>query len=152
LRRALQQVVDRHEALRTTFSPAGDTQTVAPRLTLDVPLTDLSDRPPERREAEAARLVDAEDRKPFDLATGPLLRARVVRLEAERHVLLLTVHHVACDGWSYDIVLRELAALYTAAVTGTPANLPTTTSFRAYARRAAEDAQTAEAERVRSYW
>ncbi|HYL04848.1 MAG TPA: condensation domain-containing protein, partial [Thermoanaerobaculia bacterium] len=119
---ALGGVVDRHEALRTRISmaaagggrhavaevaPAG----VAPRL----PVLDLAALPPHRRDAEAQRQQAAEAARDFDLARGPLLRAMLLRFAADRHRLLLTLHHIACDGWSVAILVRELAALYAAA-------------------------------------
>src|SRR5262249_18621287 len=115
LRAALQQLVDRHEALRTTFAPAGETQTVQRALKVDLPLLDWAklEAPEGGRRLNAALAREAG--QPFDLIRGPLLRARLIRLDGQTHVLLLTVHHIICDGHSLGIVLRELRELYTAA-------------------------------------
>jgi amino acid adenylation domain-containing protein len=120
---ALGGVIDRHEALRTRMSMAAAgggarhaVAEVAPAgATPRLPVLDLGALPPHVREAEAARQQAAEAARGFDLARGPLLRALQLRLAADRHRLLLTLHHIACDGWSVAILVRELAALYAAA-------------------------------------
>ncbi|HEY3478687.1 MAG TPA: condensation domain-containing protein, partial [Streptomyces sp.] len=85
---------------------------MAPAASVPLPLVDLSALPAGPREAEALRLAGAEARAPFDLEHGPVLRARLLRLAAEEHLLALTVHHIAADGWSLGVLLREVAALY----------------------------------------
>jgi amino acid adenylation domain-containing protein len=124
LRRALQAVVDRHEALRTTFAvrDGGPVQVVAEALRLDVPLVDVSDG--QRVEEEAERLAGEEARRPFDLAAGPLVRAVLLRLAPDRHDLVLVVHHLVFDGWSLDVLLDELGRQYAAWLEGAPAALP----------------------------
>ncbi|HYO12608.1 MAG TPA: amino acid adenylation domain-containing protein, partial [Thermoanaerobaculia bacterium] len=114
LRAALDGIAARHEVLRTGFpAPQGTpVQVAAPRLGLGLPQVDLSGLPGQAAGAEALRLAAAEGLRPFDLETGPPLRASLLRLDDEEHVLLITVHHIAFDGWSQGIFLRELAALY----------------------------------------
>jgi amino acid adenylation domain-containing protein len=114
LRRALEGVAGRHESLRTTFALAaeGPVQIIAPRVDVDLPVVDLSGLGDEVAEAEVARLSGEENLRPFDLATGPLLRAALLRRGARRHVLLLTLHHIVSDGWSTSVLVRELTALY----------------------------------------
>jgi amino acid adenylation domain-containing protein len=114
LEAALTEVVRRHEALRTCF-PLIDgepVQLISAAQALPLPLTDLS------QQAEAANLVETiaqeEAQQRFDLAAGPLFRARLLRLGAEEHVLLLTMHHIVSDGWSIGVLVKELSALYTA--------------------------------------
>jgi amino acid adenylation domain-containing protein len=126
LERTLGEVVRRHEALRTTFAEAGGepVQTVHPAAPRPLPLVDLSALPPEAREARARRVVADEARRPFDLERGPLLRTRMLRLAAEEHVLVLSMHHVVSDGWSMGVLLRETAALYEALSRGEPSPLP----------------------------
>src|SRR5690606_12511687 len=87
-------------------------------------VVDLTGRPASEREAEARRLVEAEAQQPFDLPTGPLFRARLLCLSGETHLLLLSIHHIAFDEWSYGIFCRELAALYRAFSTGQRPALP----------------------------
>ena len=118
---ALGEIARRHEALRTTFrEEAGEPeQIVAEPARFPLPLIDLQGHP-----EEAALLGDAEARRPFDLGRGPLLRAALLRLDAGEHVLLVTMHHIVSDGWSTGVLVRELGALYAAAVMGAPSPLP----------------------------
>ncbi|MEK7327135.1 MAG: condensation domain-containing protein, partial [Chloroflexota bacterium] len=123
LERSLHEVVRRHESLRTTFAMTTDgraVQQIAPELYLPLPVTDLRDSP----EADVNRLAAEEARRPFDLARGPLLRARLLRLADDEHALIVTMHHIIGDGWSSGILIREVAALYEAFTVGQPALLP----------------------------
>jgi amino acid adenylation domain-containing protein len=132
LARALGAIVQRHEALRTTFAPAegghdGDgqpTQRVAPALVLELPIVDLRAVPEAKREAEALRWARAEVSRPFDLERGPLIRAALLRLEETEHVLVLSIHHIVSDGWSRDVLVREAGALYAAFIADKPSPLP----------------------------
>lgn len=125
LRNALDTLIVRHEALRTNISADGLSQRVNEPRALELVVTDLTpDALPTRVEEETAT--------PFDLTTGPLLRAVLLRLGNEHHALVLTVHHVVCDGWSFGTLATELAALYSRTT------LPPATPFRAYTRWLAE--------------
>ncbi|WP_349877441.1 amino acid adenylation domain-containing protein [Micromonospora sp. HUAS YX12] len=118
LRAALTALADRHESQRTRFPADADGRpTVVVADTADVPLT-VVDAPDE---AAAQALVDAAAAEPFDLANGPLLRALLIRLTAEDHVLFLAQHHIVGDGWSVDVLLRDLITLYRG---GEPPALP----------------------------
>ncbi|HEU0300975.1 MAG TPA: amino acid adenylation domain-containing protein, partial [Longimicrobium sp.] len=126
LERALDRIVARHEALRTTFVTVDGRpeQRIASVQESRFYLTghDLG----ENAEAEAAlrRLAAQEARAPFDLAAGPLIRGRLVRLAADEHVLLLTMHHIVSDAWSTGVLMRELDLLYDAFRRGAPDPLP----------------------------
>ena len=126
LARTLNEILDRHEALRTTFSdgPDGPTQVIAKTLTIDVPLLDLTGVPASERDATVANLAREEARRPFDISAGPLLRASLLTLDAETHVLLFTMHHIVSDGWSLGLLFRELAVIYEAFAAGQPSPLP----------------------------
>jgi amino acid adenylation domain-containing protein len=126
LHSSLNAIVERHEVLRTTFqmSEGQPSQLITPTLRLPFPLLELSTLAPEEREAAALRLANEEARHPFDLACGPLLRTSLLRLGEQDHVLLLTMHHIVCDGWSMGLFFRELSSLYTAFVDGHPSPLP----------------------------
>jgi amino acid adenylation domain-containing protein len=126
LRRALAEIVDRHEPLRTTFETRDGqpVQRIAPPGPLRLPGIDLTALPPDRRETEARRLATGEAERPFDLAVGPLFRAILVDLGAADHLLVFTPHHLIFDGGSMEVLFRELAALYGAFSRGLPSPLP----------------------------
>ncbi|HEX2569410.1 MAG TPA: amino acid adenylation domain-containing protein [Polyangia bacterium] len=128
LERSLGEVVRRHEALRTRFetreAEGRRVQRIAPRLDLPLARVDLAPLPEDVREARALALAREEAQRPFDLEHGPLLRATLLGLGPEDHVLLLTMHHIVSDGWSMDVLVRELGALYPALAEGRPAPLP----------------------------
>jgi amino acid adenylation domain-containing protein len=123
--RALSEVVRRHESLRTTFAVAGDrpVQVVHPPRPLTPDATDLTTLPEDEREARVWALAREEAHAPFDLSAGPLVRARLLKLSDEEHVLLLTMHHIISDGWSVGILMRELSALYESFRAGRPSPL-----------------------------
>ncbi|HKI01669.1 MAG TPA: amino acid adenylation domain-containing protein, partial [Thermoanaerobaculia bacterium] len=123
---AFGEVVRRHEVLRTALvdSTPRPVQRVAPWSPWRLPLADLSALPEDRRETLWRRLAEREGAQAFDLARPPLLRTLLLRLGVREHILVLTFHHVAADGWSLGIFLRELAALYGAFSAGRPSPLP----------------------------
>ncbi|MBA3442908.1 MAG: glycosyltransferase, partial [Pyrinomonadaceae bacterium] len=125
LERTINEIVLRHEALRTTFPTADGkpVQLVAPELSVPLPLTDLSRVPAAEREPQARRLVAEESQRPFDLARGPLVRANLLRLGEEDHILLLALHHIVSDGWSGGVLFREITLLYKAFSAKTPSPL-----------------------------
>jgi acyl carrier protein len=126
LERALGEIVRRHEVLRTTFvAPAGKPlQRVAPAMRLPLARRDLSRFPEGEREDEVRRAAAKEMARTFDLAEGPLVRAVLLRLGEEEHVLLVTMHHIVTDGWSMGVLARELTAIYPAFAQGLPSPLP----------------------------
>jgi aspartate racemase len=126
LKQSLDEIVKRHEALRTTFAivDGRPVQVIAPHLTLALPIVDLRGLPEPEREGEVQRLATNEAQRPFDLAEGPLVRTTVLRLAENDHVGLLTMHHIVSDGWSTGILIREMAVLYDAFCSGRPASLP----------------------------
>ncbi len=126
LGRAFSEVVARHEVLRTTFPAPGGRpyQRIAPPSPIALTPEDLTEFGPVDTEAEARRRAGAEAAGPFDLAHGPLVRARLLRLGHQEHVLLLTLHHIVSDGWSTGVLLRELSALYGAFRRDEPSPLP----------------------------
>lgn len=125
LEQSLNEVVRRHEVLRTTFATVEGqpVQIIAPSLTLTVPVIDLQALPEAERETEIQRLLTEEAQQPFDLARGPLLRPTLLQLSAEEYIVSLTMHHIVCDGWSAKVLVRELAVLYVASCAGQPSPL-----------------------------
>src|SRR2546422_1816398 len=126
LRRSLQEVVNRHEALRTTFAVLDGQlfQVLAPTLTVALPVVDLRHLPESERQGEAWKQATEQTQQPFDLARGPLLRAMLFRLGEEEHVLLFVLHHIIFDGWSMGVLAREASILYEAFSTGQSSPLP----------------------------
>ncbi|MGO4428432.1 condensation domain-containing protein, partial [Streptomyces sp. MCAF7] len=116
LRRSLEAMVERHEVLRTVFgSDDGEPwQEIGPAPSWELALTDLSGLGEQERTREAERLLGEEAMRPFDLVRGPLMRTELLRLAADEHILLLTMHHLVTDGWSGSVFFEDLAALYAA--------------------------------------
>ncbi|WP_408890509.1 non-ribosomal peptide synthase/polyketide synthase [Myxococcus faecalis] len=125
LARTFQELVRRHEALRTTFRSENGVAVQRVSAEVEVPLrvVQLDGLPESAREAEARRHVEQEVLLPFDLSRGPLLRATLVRLSEEEHVLVVVLHHIVSDGWSTGLLVREVAALYGAYAEGKPSPL-----------------------------
>ncbi|HEY0737984.1 MAG TPA: amino acid adenylation domain-containing protein [Herpetosiphonaceae bacterium] len=123
---SLNEIVRRHESLRTTFRVVHDhpQQIVAPSLSIPLPLTDLRSLPEADRAAEVQRLSLEHAQHRFDVTAGPLLRADLVWLTDQEHVFLLNIHHAVFDAWSVGLFLRELTVLYNAAVNNQPSPLP----------------------------
>ncbi|MFI8192533.1 non-ribosomal peptide synthase/polyketide synthase [Streptomyces sp. NPDC085946] len=122
LRRALDRLAARHDALRTTFATVDGqvVQRVADAAVLPLRTADLRDLPAERRDEAAEALLTEELGRPYDLAAGPLTRALLVRCADDDRLLLLAQHHIVTDGWSVGLLTRDLAALYAAETSGTP--------------------------------
>ncbi|MFP2897128.1 condensation domain-containing protein, partial [Corallococcus sp. 4LFB] len=152
LRAALQDLMSRHEALRTTFSADGLTLCVAAATPLLLEVVSLDALPPSERDARLRELVAHEVETPLSLETGPLLRPRLARLSAQEHLLTLTAHHIVCDGWSMAVMLRDLAAFYSAHVRRTPPVLAPAPTFSDYARAQAQLATTPEYAEHERYW
>ncbi len=126
LERTINEIVRRHESLRTTFGNVDGKPVVliTPQLTVPLPITDVSGANVEQREDSLKRLSLAEAATAFDLATGPLVRARLLRMAVDDHALLFVVHHIVGDGWSGSLIAGELAALYEAFAHERPPSLP----------------------------
>ncbi|HLL48709.1 MAG TPA: condensation domain-containing protein, partial [Longimicrobiaceae bacterium] len=126
LRGALDELVRRHETLRTTFAEheGKPVQVVHAPAPVPLPVLDLRHLPEARREAEAERQVEAESLRPFDLARGPLLRSTLLRLAGDNHVLSFNLHHIVSDGWSMEVLVREVSTAYAVLSRGEPARLP----------------------------
>jgi amino acid adenylation domain-containing protein/non-ribosomal peptide synthase protein (TIGR01720 family) len=126
LERSLNEILQRHEVLRTTFKSASGRplQVISPDVSLTLAQVNLEELPEEEREREVKRLAGEEARRPFDLSAGPVIRAGLLRLSEREHVLLLTMHHIASDGWSMGVLVREVVALYEKLSAGETPQLP----------------------------
>jgi acyl-CoA synthetase (AMP-forming)/AMP-acid ligase II len=126
LERSLDEIVQRHEILRTTIGVADgrQIQVIAPQLKVPLAVDDLRNLPASKSEAAAHRLIQAELLHVFDLIRGPLIRARIVRLAEDQHLLLIAMHQMVADGGSLGVIAEELAALYEAFSAGNASLLP----------------------------
>ncbi|HEX2094837.1 MAG TPA: condensation domain-containing protein, partial [Longimicrobiaceae bacterium] len=155
LGRALGEVMRRHESLRTVFASVGGrpVQVVRPAGEWALAVDDVSGLPAEEREAAARRMAEAEAGAPFDLAAGPLLRTRLLRLADDGHLLAVVMHHTVSDGWSVGVLLREVAALYPALLAGRESPLPPLPAqYGDWARRQREQLRGEALEAQLAYW
>ncbi len=132
LQKALDQLIARHDALRAVFQADGERMRILPSLDLKMSARDLEMTPQSAAEDAWRELLAHEARTPFDLVNGPLLRAQLVRFSVNDHALVLTAHHIICDGWSFNVMIGELTKLYQAAMEGLAADLPAPMSFTRY--------------------
>jgi acyl carrier protein len=136
LERSINEIVRRHEILRTTFAcrEGRHMQVIAPQLTVPLTFDDLQELPASKKGIAAERLVQDEVLHSFNLAQGPLLKTRLVGLGEREHLLLITMHQVVCDGWSLGVLIEELTAVYDAFSAGQPTPLtPLTIQYADFA-------------------
>jgi len=152
LRFSIQELVQRHDALRATFSPDGSTLCVAASIALDIPTIDLSILDDRDRESKLAYLRRAEVDRPFNLVCGPLFRSQIIKLQEQEHLVILTGHHIICDGWSWGILLPDLGKIYSAKKQGLAANLPQPESFTEYAILQEAQSTSTEVIDAENYW
>ncbi|MUG94288.1 amino acid adenylation domain-containing protein [Scytonema sp. UIC 10036] len=156
--RALQKLVDRHEALRTKISPQGDVQEVLSSVKIDCPVVDFSSLEGDAesrmrlRNARLAEWFEEQSQKPFDLTQCPLLRLYILKLEPELHLLFLSAHHIVVDAWSIGVMLRELGALYSSECQGIICQMNPPKQFREFIEWQDQRSQTQEMQADRSYW
>ncbi|MEC4817124.1 MAG: amino acid adenylation domain-containing protein, partial [Scytonema sp. PMC 1069.18] len=126
LAQSFNEIVRRHEILRTTFVTVNGqaVQVIAPTLTLPLPVVNLQEFSELEREAEVLRRATEEEQRSFNLAQGPLLRTILLQLGETEYVLLFTIHHIVSDGWSVEVLIREMVTLYKAFCSGKPSQLP----------------------------
>lgn len=156
LRQALNSIVVRHEVLRTRYWLAEDGECdfeVLPAYDVALPLEDLSELDEPQRRQQADLSVEAHANQPFDLGSGQLLRAGLLKLSANSHILLINMHHIACDGWSKGILVDELGQLYSALLSGAGNPLPSLAiSYRDYAHWQVAEISGDKLAGLRKYW
>jgi acyl-CoA synthetase (AMP-forming)/AMP-acid ligase II/acyl carrier protein len=155
LEQSLNEIIRRHESLRTTFTMVGrePIQLIASPVEFSLAVVDLRGHSEGEREEEAQRLVAEEAHRPFDLANGPLFRSKLLRLTEDDHVLLLTMHHIVSDGWSMGVLHHELSALYEAYTNHQISPLPELPiQYADYAMWQREWLQGEVLDRQLSYW
>ncbi|GAC1634060.1 MAG: hypothetical protein NVS9B10_29820 [Nevskia sp.] len=148
LQDAMDRLVARHDALRASFSETGEEMRIAAPAPFALAFRDLGG---EAGEAAFDALLHDDARTPFDLVHGPLIRAQLVRFGEDRHALVLTAHHIICDGWSVNVIVGELAEIYGALCRGAAPALPTPLAFSRYAR-AQQQRAAADLAKTEAYW
>ena len=125
LEQTFNAIVQRHEALRTTFTRMDGEliQVVTPHLNVALPVMTLHTVPPDQRDEVAQQQAIAAFQQPFNLIDGPLMRVTLLQVDKTEHVLLLNLHHIVADGWSIGVLIQELGVLYAAFVANTPSPL-----------------------------
>ncbi|WP_341529456.1 amino acid adenylation domain-containing protein [Nostoc sp. UHCC 0302] len=126
LEQTFNEIVRRHEALRTTFviQSGQPVQVINPKLTITLPIIDLRQLPQAEREIQARQFTNQEAQRPFNLSTDSLLQVKLLQLDETQYILLLNMHHIVSDGWSIGVLIQEIAALYTAFSSNQPSPLP----------------------------
>jgi amino acid adenylation domain-containing protein len=152
MRRAIQVVVARHEALSVRFSPQGEYQERTASIAIDVPLQDLAPLDQAARDAQVAEILGRAASTPFDLSRGPLLNVQILKLAEQEYVILFSAHHIILDGWSSGVLLQEISIVYSAACQGQPYQLPEPTPFSEYVSAEVEQQQSAEVVQAYQYW
>lgn len=155
LQKAIDLIVERHEALRTVFPDVDGkpTQRILPSQPVEIALIDLRSAPQAAREEQAMALSQQAAREPFVLATGPLLRVTLVQLADDEHFLVLAMHHIVSDGWSLGVLLRELAGIYNPLLEGNSPSLPALPiQYADFARWQRDRLQGSLLDRQTSYW
>jgi amino acid adenylation domain-containing protein len=152
MRKAVGQLVERHDALRATFDLKRGVQRFHRRFALDVPLIDLSAEPVDSRSSLVDRHVLDDAATPFELDAGPPFRAALLRISSEEHSLVVTAHHIVCDGWSVNVLLDDLTHLYAANRRGSAANLPAAACFLDYVHAQERWVKSSDREAVEAWW
>ena len=152
LARAVQRVADRHDALRGSMSADGLQFCVASAAQVALDRVDLSMQGPAARKAAMDEALRRSVETPFDLGHAPLLRAEILSLAKDEHILLLGTHHIVCDGWSFGVIARELALLYRQECEDARAELPAADSFADFAVAEVEHRQTARFRDDEAFW
>ncbi|WP_449370529.1 amino acid adenylation domain-containing protein [Thiomonas sp.] len=150
LRRAILGLVARHDALRATFGADGLKMFIAESLALDIPEQHLDTLGQDARDAALQAHIRTHVETPFDLEQGPLLRASIVRFGPDEVVLILTAHHIICDGWSFGVLLGELPALLR--TSGSASDLPAPEGYADYAESRYDSAHQQQTELDTRYW
>lgn len=152
LHSAVHDLVDRHEALRATISPDGQSLYLADALAIALPLTDLAGLSPDAQDLARAKTAQRAVETPFDLEHGPLVRVELLAFGAEDHLLVITAHHIVCDGWSFGVLVTELPTLYARRLGRPGAGLPAADSFANYAIAQLDDERSRTREADTAYW
>jgi malonyl CoA-acyl carrier protein transacylase/thioesterase domain-containing protein/acyl carrier protein len=159
--RAIERLVERHDALRASFDETGLKMKIAPALKSAMPVIDLSTvksptkfptNEPTEQEDRLRKLIADETALPFPLPAGPLFRCQMVLLGPDRAAVIFTAHHIICDGWSLDVLIHDLCAFYSEEISGAPASLDQARSYAEYVQSVTERHRSDEFKQAASYW
>ncbi|MGV0103655.1 Non-ribosomal peptide synthetase [Nostoc sp. DSM 114160] len=149
---AVEKLVQRHEALRTTFSTDGNTLCIVASRQIEIPIIELSNLEPQEKQEKLASILRQEVEQPFDLEHGPLFRAKIVKLQPQEHLAILTAHHIICDGWSWAVLIPDLGKFYSGLQQGIVPELEEPDYLSEYAILQEEEADSPEAIATEQYW
>jgi amino acid adenylation domain-containing protein len=152
LRSAFQQLILRHEALRTTFSTDGTHLCISASINLEIPDIDLSVLSLQERETSVADLQQQAVNEPFDLEHGPLFRVQVIKCQPQEHLVIMTAHHIICDGWSWAVLMPDLGKLYSALRLGQMPEFEEAERFSDYAIAQEQEIGSEDATTTERYW
>ena len=152
LRKAVDLLLARHDALRATFSSDGMSMHISPHINFHVPLVDLSVLNKFEAEAEVTRILYDEAEQEFDLENGPLGRIKLLRFSAVSHQLIITFHHIVCDGWSLGIMMQDLGKMYSSLKKNLPYSDEPAVSYREYALDEIDYLKSEEYSNVEKFW
>ncbi|HEY4979106.1 MAG TPA: amino acid adenylation domain-containing protein, partial [Candidatus Acidoferrum sp.] len=151
--RAMERLIDRHDALRASFDESGLIMNIAPAQKLAMPVTDLSSHKDRtEQETKLRQLIAQDTATPFPLPSGPLFRSQMVLLDPERAAVVFTAHHVICDGWSLDVLIHDLCSFYSEQLSGSPASLAQPESYASYVRNVTQRDHSPEFAQAGRYW
>jgi amino acid adenylation domain-containing protein len=149
---SIQEIIARHDSLRAVFSERGDQFKIQPAFRIPTPLIDLSGVATEAQNERLARMIEDDAHQRFDFTHGPLIRVQLARLDERHHAILCTMHHIVCDGWSTNVILDDLARLYSAHRQGATCNLEKPLTFTGYALAQSVHHSTSEGKAIEDYW
>jgi amino acid adenylation domain-containing protein len=151
--RAIERLIERHDALRASFDESGLSMKIVSQLRIPVPVTDLSAiKGSPEQEDRLRKLISDETARPFPLPGGPLLRAQIILLHSDRASVIFTGHHIICDGWSLDVLIHDLCALYAEEISGSVTSLEPARSYAEYAQAVNARQQSDEFREASQYW
>jgi amino acid adenylation domain-containing protein len=157
IKRAVERLVERHDALRASFDKMGRTMKVASALTIAAPIADLTEGELSMdksawQEERLAKLIAEEAALPFPLPGGPLFRGQIVLLGLDRAAVVLTAHHLICDGWSLDVLIHDFCAFYSEEISDAPASLKQAQSYLEYVHDVTELQHSSDFNQAAVYW
>jgi amino acid adenylation domain-containing protein len=152
LTEAINLTINRHDALRSRFASDGMTMTIGPDLKIGVPVFDIKTIDENEKKAQIDRVLREEVDTPLDLENGPYIRARIIAVNPSKHILVITAHHIICDGWSIDVVMHDIGEFYTAIINNLPASLPPAESIISYARIERYWQTTEDYKKAEDFW